>query len=262
MTAKRGAPSEKKIVKISGEAETLKPELKCIGGSQSDDWNNVLANQTANSLWLANSSDETQRKQRRASLAALIGIAPKDELEAMLAAQMLAAHHASMECYRRAMIGEQTFEERRENVNQANKLSRTYATLVEALNRHRGKGQQKVTVEHVHVHAGGRAVVGMVETPGEGIERNQRINPMQKSLPMHLSPRCGARTRKGKRKGNQCKSPAMPNGRCRMHGGTSPGAPKGNRNAWKHGHYSAESIAFRRIVRRLLSDAADLAKRC
>jgi hypothetical protein len=33
----------------------------------------------------------------------------------------------------------------------------------EALNRHRGKGQQKVTVEHVHVHAGGQAVVGMVE---------------------------------------------------------------------------------------------------
>jgi hypothetical protein len=40
------------------------------------------------------------------------------------------------------------------------KLSRTYATLVEALNRHRGKGQQKVTVEHVHVHEGGQAIVG------------------------------------------------------------------------------------------------------
>jgi hypothetical protein len=37
---------------------------------------------------------------------------------------------------------------------------------IEALNRHRGKGQQKVTVEHVHVHAGGEAVVGMVESPG------------------------------------------------------------------------------------------------
>jgi hypothetical protein len=44
------------------------------------------------------------------------------------------------------MIGEQTFEGRRESLAQANKLSRTYATLLEALNRHRGKGQQKVTV--------------------------------------------------------------------------------------------------------------------
>ena len=64
------------------------------------------------------------------------------------------------------MIGEQTFEGRRESLNQANKLSRTYATLLEALNRHRGKGQQKVTVEHVHVYSGGQAVVGAVGTGG------------------------------------------------------------------------------------------------
>jgi hypothetical protein len=91
--------------------------------------------------------------EQSATVAALMGIAPKDELEGMMAAQLVAAHNAAMECYRRAMIGEQTFEGRRENLNQANKLSRTYAALLEALNRHRGKGQQKVTVEHVHVHA-------------------------------------------------------------------------------------------------------------
>ena len=101
-----------------------------------------------------------------------------------------------MECYRRAMLREQTFEGRRENLNQANKLSRTYAALLEALNRHRGKGQQKVTVEHVHVHAGGQAIVGMVETPGEGFDRNQRINPMQ-TCQCTGQPRCGARTRSG-----------------------------------------------------------------
>jgi hypothetical protein len=38
-------------------------------------------------------------------------------------------------------------------------------TLLEALNRHRGKGQQKMTVEHVHVHSGGQAIVGTVERP-------------------------------------------------------------------------------------------------
>jgi hypothetical protein len=117
----------------------------------------------------------------------------------MIAAQLIAAHNAAMESYRRAMIGEQTFEGRRENLSQANKLSRTYAALIEALNHHRGKGQQKVTVEHVHVHSRGRAVVGAVETPGEGLLRNQRNNPMQNKLPMHLSWRCGARTRSGSR---------------------------------------------------------------
>ncbi len=40
-----------------------------------------------------------------------------------------------------------------------------------------------------------------------------------------------------------------------MHGGNSPGAPKGNKNAWKHGHYSAEAIAERRAVRVLLREA-------
>lgn len=34
----------------------------------------------------------------------------------------------------------------------------------------------------------------------------------------------------------------MPNGRCKLHGGKSPGPPKGNRNAWKQGRYSADAI--------------------
>jgi hypothetical protein len=57
----------------------------------------------------------------------------------MMAAQLIAAHNAAMECYRRAMIGEQTFNGRRENLGQASKLSRTFTTLLEALNRHRGR---------------------------------------------------------------------------------------------------------------------------
>jgi hypothetical protein len=45
--------------------------------------------------------------------------------------------------------------------------TRTHAVLLDALNRPRGKGQQKVTVEHVHVHEGGQAIVGNVESRGE-----------------------------------------------------------------------------------------------
>ena len=100
----------------------------------------------------------------------------------MIAAQLIATHNATMECYRRAMIGEQTLEGRRENLNQANKLARTYATLIEALNRHRGKGQQKVTVEHVHVHAGGQAVVGTVEVPGGGDRAKSQEQPHAKQI--------------------------------------------------------------------------------
>jgi hypothetical protein len=94
-------------------------------------------------------------------------------------------HNATMECYRRAMIGEQTLEGRRDNLSQANKLSRTYAVLLDALNRYRGKeGQQKVTVEHVDVHAGGQAVVGLVESPeGRGSTEIRGSTPCKTNCP-------------------------------------------------------------------------------
>ena len=149
--------------------------LKRLGGSTSDAFNNILTNDVIQALWLKHSDEETRKRQVQAAAATLIGIAPQDELEGMLAGQLVAANAAAMECYRRAMIGEQTFEGRKENLAQANKLSRTYVTLLEALNRHRGKGgQQRVTVEHVHVHPGGRALVGAVQGGGGAASDNQR----------------------------------------------------------------------------------------
>lgn len=62
------------------------------------------------------------------------------------------------------------------------------------------------------------------------------------------APRCGAMTRKG----TPCKAPAMANGRCRMHGGCSPGAPVGNKNALKHGLYTKEAREQNRHFRELL----------
>jgi hypothetical protein len=158
-----------------------KGELKQLGGSASDDFNTILANQVVKALWLT--YDETGRGQlRSAAMASLVGIGPKDELEGMLAGQLIAAHSAAMECYRRAMMPEQPFEGWREALTQANKLSRTYATLLEALSRHRGKGQQKVTVEHVHVHEGGQAIVGNVMQPGGGDGKKTGDQPHAQAL--------------------------------------------------------------------------------
>src|SRR5215467_3627567 len=168
MSAKKPAADNKPTTVVADDPDVLKGTLKRIGGSQSDHWNNILANQTIQTLWLKHSGTDARDRQYSATVAALAGIGPKDEIEGMIAAQLLAAHNAAMECYRRAMLGEQSFEGRRENLGQANKLSRTYAVLLDALNRHRGKGQQKVTVEHVHVHEGGQAIVGTVKTPGGG----------------------------------------------------------------------------------------------
>ncbi len=92
----------------------------------------------------------------------MFSVQPRDELEGMLGAQMIATHNAAMECFRRAMLKEQSFEGRRQNLEFAGKLVRSYATLVETLDKYRGKGQQVVRVEHVTVNAGGQAIVGAV----------------------------------------------------------------------------------------------------
>ena len=45
----------------------------------------------------------------------------------------------------------------------------------------------------------------------------------------------------------------MPNGKCRMHGGASPGAPKGERNGnYRHGRFTNEAIERRREVNALI----------
>jgi len=163
-----GEKKDLEVIYPSIDELELEGKLKHIGGSTVDAWNDVLIGQSVDALWLNRSDQKERQKQIIATVGALAGIKPRDEIEGMLAANMLAAHHAAMECYRRAMIGEQTFEGHKENLNQANRLSRTMASLIETLDKHRGKGQQKVTVEHVHVHDGGQAIVGTVEHRGGG----------------------------------------------------------------------------------------------
>jgi hypothetical protein len=177
MTGKKIAKKTKPSTVVANDPDDLKGALKAIGGSKSDHWNNLLVNQAIQTLWIKHSDKETCDRQWSATIAAMVGVGPKDELEGMMAVQLIAAHNAAMECYRRAMIGEQTFEGRRENLSQANKLSRTYAVLLDALNHHRGKGQQTVRVEHVTVEAGGQAIVGNVETPGGGFQQKSKEQP-------------------------------------------------------------------------------------
>lgn len=71
--------------------------------------------------------------------------------------------------------------------------------------------------------------------------------------PMLASPRCGAKTRSGA----PCRSPIVQGKkRCRMHGGApGSGAPKGNKNALKHGFYTREAIAERKRIGQLIKEA-------
>ena len=89
-------------------------------------------------------------------------INPTEGIEAMLALQMVGTHHAAMECLRRAMLENQSERGLTGSLGHAQKLMALYANQMAALDKHRGKGQQQVTVKHVHVGAGGQAIVGDV----------------------------------------------------------------------------------------------------
>lgn len=89
-------------------------------------------------------------------------LSPADGAENMLALQMVGTHEAALECLRRAALRGQTFEGRDMALKHAHKLMSLYAQQLAALDKHRGKGQQKVTVEHVNVAPGGQAIVGNV----------------------------------------------------------------------------------------------------
>src|SRR4051812_21021149 len=72
--------------------------------------------------------------------------------------------------------------------------------------------------------------------------------------------RCGARNRRG----TACGSPAMQNGRCRLHGGlstgprTAEGIERIRRAKTKHGRYSKQAKAERAEYRKLLQVCRDM----
>jgi len=110
--------------------------------------------------------DEYQAICSNRVMALLHGIQPQDEIEGMLAIQMVGVHNLAMETLKRAMLGGQSFEGKDVNVSQATKMLRTFIAQMEALKKYRTGGEQKMIVEHVHVNAGGQAVVGVVNQGG------------------------------------------------------------------------------------------------
>ena len=89
-------------------------------------------------------------------------VKPRDQLEAMLAAQMAVIHKLTMAAGQR--LGDVNSMPPDSALNDVIKLARTFAIQLEALKRYRTGGEQKVTVQHVNVSEGGQAIVGNVTT--------------------------------------------------------------------------------------------------
>jgi hypothetical protein len=96
------------------------------------------------------------------------GVEPKDQLETLLSMQMGTVHLLAMEFARRLNSAESIVQQ--DAAERAfNKLTRTFAAQMECLKRYRAKPEQKILVEHVAVHEGGKAIVaGNITHGGAG----------------------------------------------------------------------------------------------
>ena len=123
-------------------------------------------------------------------LSVIKGAKPKDQFEAMLAAQMAAINTATM-TFTRRLANVETIQQQDSAERALNKLARTFAMQMEALKRYRTGGEQKVTVQHVSVNEGGQAIVGNVNQAASGTAAEKRVattpaltNARQQAMPI------------------------------------------------------------------------------
>ena len=132
----------------------------------------ILLNSLINAACDGTPSHPPSEQDVNGVLAAVHGIGANDQIEGMLAVQMVATHFVATRALRH-LKGSDMVSQQDRNGNLAVKLLRTFAAQTEALQRYRGKGQQRVTVEHVHVHTGGQAIVGAVSQSGGGRDNDE-----------------------------------------------------------------------------------------
>jgi hypothetical protein len=89
------------------------------------------------------------------------GIKPRDSVEAMLVAQMVCVHVMAMRCAHH-LANADDIVQHDSAARALGRLARTFPAQIEALNRHRSRGEPAVTVQNVSVRDGGNAIVGNV----------------------------------------------------------------------------------------------------
>jgi hypothetical protein len=127
-------------------------------GSSDRDFLNFLLKQLASASAKGGQADE---EDLNFMVSVVKGIEPRDQIEAMLAAQMAGIHKTIM-TFTRRLSNVETIPQQDSAERALNKLARTFVSQMEALKRYRTGGEQKVTVQHVSVSEGGQAIVGNV----------------------------------------------------------------------------------------------------
>ena len=162
--AKRQAPRIKmkngKEMRVDHKDEVVGwQHLMASLGTDSADFMSGAISQLANAV---SKGEDANEQGINFALAVIAGVEPQDELETMLAMQMVAVHMATM-TFTRRLAHVETLDQQHGSERALNKLARTFAMQLEALKRYRTGGEQKVIVQHVNVNEGGQAIVGTVD---------------------------------------------------------------------------------------------------
>jgi hypothetical protein len=183
---KKQAPRLKVVVtgKDAAKTEVDHPDsaigmvalMRALGTTDFDFYSGLISQ-------LLNASREKEASESGTNfmLSVIKGIEPRDQIEAMLAAQMAAVHMASM-TFARRLAHVETISQQDSASNAFNKLTRTFAAQMSALKEYRSKGEQKMTVQHVHVAEGGQAIVGNVNAPTEGVGARKKTEVQPHAL--------------------------------------------------------------------------------
>ena len=131
--------------------------LNQLFGTSDRDFSLKMLRQVSNGIC----PDGPEELSINAALAAIAAFEAKNEIEGMLAVQIVITNFAAA-LATGAMVRAEWIDQKNSAGNLAVKLTRVSAELLEKLQKYRGKGQHKVIVEHVHVNAGAQAIVGDV----------------------------------------------------------------------------------------------------
>jgi hypothetical protein len=170
-----------------GDAVVIKTKPGCskdIGGGESEIWNQRQMRLLVSALPGINTADKAAVGEvGSAVVSGVMDLKPKDPIEGMLLAQIVVAHEAALDMYRRAWAQPpECFDARCRYIQLADKAQRTVAVLTERLDRHRGAGQQSITVRHVTVNAD-NAIVGNVDHfPGTTAQIKDQSNATAHAL--------------------------------------------------------------------------------
>lgn len=169
--------SPTKSAEASNPAPNIRASDQEISGVSDELFADELLIQVFKSLFFPpNTKQQDMERAAAAAVTFLKEFAPQNAVEGLLAAQMVVTHNGAMECLRRAALTNQTFEGRNMALTHAQKLLRLYLEQVKTLNKQRGKGDQKMVIEHVNVAPGAQAIVGNVEMTEK---QRKKLTPQQ-----------------------------------------------------------------------------------